>query len=147
MKAAVSNRKAYYNYTIEEELEAGLVLLGSEVKAIRESRVNINDSYIVEENGQLVVVNLAIGFSKTVNKNFCHEERRKRLILLHQKEIKKLIGKINIKGYSLIPLKIFFNKRNIAKMIIGLAKGKKLYDKRETIKKRDEIRAAARSSE
>jgi len=147
MKAAVSNRKAYYNYTIEEELEAGLVLLGSEVKAIRESRVNINDSYIVEENGQLVVVNLAIGFSKTVNKNFCHEERRKRLILLHQKEIKKLIGKINIKGYSLIPLKIFFNKRNIAKMIIGLAKGKKLYDKREAIKKRDEIRAAARSSE
>lgn len=147
MKAAVSNRKAYYNYTIEEEFEAGLVLLGSEVKAIRESRVNINDSYIVEENGQLIVVNLAIGFSKTVNMNFCHEERRKRLILLHQKEIKKLIGKINIKGYSLIPLKIFFNKRNIAKMVIGLAKGKKLYDKREAIKKRDEIRAAARSSE
>lgn len=139
MKIIAQNRKAYFNYTIEEELEAGLVLLGSEVKALRDGRVNINDSYVAESDGAMSLVNLIIGAYKGA-KLFTHDEKRPRKILLHKKETEKLIGKMNVKGYSLIPTKIFFNRRNKVKVMLGLAKGKKLYDKRETIKKRDEKR-------
>lgn len=139
MKIIAQNRKAYFNYTIEEEIEAGLVLLGSEVKALRDGRVNINDSYVAEIAGEMFLVNLVIGLYKGAA-IFTHEEKRPRKILLHKKELHKLLGKMNVKGYSLIPTKIFFNRRNVVKVMLGLAKGKKLYDKRETIKKRDEKR-------
>ena len=139
MKIIAQNRKAYFNYTIEEEVEAGLVLLGSEVKALRDGRVNINDAYVAETDEGLFLVNLSIGSYKGAA-IFTHDEKRPRKILMHKKETQKLIGKMRVKGYSLIPTKIFFNRRNMVKVMLGLAKGKKLYDKRDTIKKRDEKR-------
>lgn len=146
MKIIAQNRKAYFNYSIEEEIEAGVVLLGSEVKSLREGRVNINDGYVCEQKGELVLANCIIGLCMGA-KIYMHEEKRYRKLLLHKKEIAKIIGKINIKGYSLVPLKVYFNKRNVIKVLLGLAKGKKLYDKRESIKKRDESRRQARGEE
>lgn len=146
MKIIAQNRKAYFNYAIEEEFEAGLVLLGSEVKALRENRVNINDAYVVEKDGEMFLFNCIIGSYKGAVL-FTHDEKRPRKILLHKKEMQKLIGKMAVKGYSLIPTKIFFNRRNMIKIMIGLAKGKKLYDKRDTIKKRDEQRRKDRGEE
>ena len=143
-KIAAQNRKAYFNYSIEEEIEAGIMLVGTEIKSIRGSRLNLGDGYVAEKSGELFLLNVAIAPYENAT-IASHEERRVRKILLHKKEIKKIIGKINIKGYSLIPLKIILNKRGIAKVILGLAKGKKLYDKRESIKKRDEMRSRSRS--
>lgn len=135
----ILNKKAYFNYTIEEEIEAGMSLLGSEVKSIRQGKVSINESYIAQNKGELFLINANISPYKLAN-NFNHDPTRQRKLLLHQKEIGKLTTKIQIKGYTLIPLKIYFNKKNIAKILIGLGKGKKLYDKRESIKQRDESR-------
>jgi len=146
MKIIAQNRKAYFNYAIEEEFEAGIVLLGSEVKALRENRVNINDAYVVEKDGEMFLFNCLIGSYKGAAL-FMHDEKRQRKILLHKKEMQKLLGKISIKGFSLIPTKIFFNRRNMVKIMLGLAKGKKLYDKRDTIKKRDEQRRKDRGEE
>lgn len=139
MTIIAQNKKAYFNYSIEEEIDAGIMLLGSEVKAIREGRINANDSYVAEVDGELFLVNAVIGMYKGAV-TFGHEEKRPRKLLLHKRERAKLLGKMRVKGYSLIPTKVFFNKRNIVKIALGLAKGKKLYDKRDTIKKRDEKR-------
>lgn len=146
MRIIAQNKKAYFNYFIEEEIEAGIVLLGSEVKAIREGRVTINDSYAAEIDGELFLVNSVIGMYKGAV-TFTHEEKRARKLLLHTREMAKLLGKMQVKGYSLIPTKIYFNKRNVIKLSLGLAKGKKLYDKRATIKKRDEKRSRDRGEE
>jgi len=146
MKIIAQNRKAYFNYSIEEEIEAGLVLIGSEVKALRDGRVNINDSYVAESAEGMMLVNLIIGSYKGAA-IYTHDEKRPRKILLHKKEAQKLIGKMHVKGYSLVPTKIFFNRRNVVKVMLGLAKGKKLYDKRETLKKRDEKRRNDRGEE
>ncbi len=146
MKIISQNKKAYFNFAIEEEIEAGIVLLGSEIKAIRENRVNINDAYAAEIGGELFLVNAVIGSYKNAA-IFDHPEKRARKLLLHKRETQKLLGKISVKGYSLIPAKIFFNNRNIVKIILGLAKGKKLYDKRESIKKRDEKRRSDREED
>lgn len=146
MKIIAQNRKAYFNYTIEEDIEAGLVLIGSEVKSLRDGRVNINDAYVAETDEGLFLVNLIIGSYKGAA-IFTHDEKRPRKILLHKKETAKLIGKMRVKGYSLIPTKIFFNRRNKVKVMLGLAKGKKLYDKRETLKKRDEQRRSERGED
>ena len=139
MKIIAQNRKAYFNYTIEEEFEAGLVLLGSEVKALREGHVNMNDAYAVEKDNEMFLVNSIIGAYKGAV-GAMHDEKRPRKILLHKKEMAKLLGKMNVKTYTLVVTRIFFNNRGKAKITLGLAKGKKLYDKRETIKKRDEKR-------
>ncbi len=139
MKIIAQNRKAYFNYTIEEEFEAGLVLVGTEVKALREGHVNMNDAYAVEKDNEMFLVNSVIGVYKgTVGTT--HDEKRPRKILLHKKEVAKLLGKMKMKTYSLVVTRIFFNNRGKVKITLGLAKGKKLYDKRETIKKRDEKR-------
>ena len=114
MKIIAQNTKAYFNYAIEEEFEAGLVLLGSEVKALRENRVNINDAYVVEKDGEMFLFNCIIGSYKGAVL-FAHDEKRPRKILLHKKEMQKLIGKMAVKGYSLIPTKIFFNRRKIGR--------------------------------
>jgi len=140
MKIIAQNRKAYFNYAIEEEVGAGIMLLGTEIKAIREGRININDAYAAEIDGELFLVNSVIGpYNKGII-YLSHDEKRQRKLLLHKKELQKILGKISVKGYSLIPTKVFFNDRNIVKIMLGLAKGKKLYDKRESIKKRDEQR-------
>jgi len=139
MKIIAQNRKAYFNYTIEEEIEAGIMLLGSEIKSIRDGHVNINDGYVAEIGGEMFLVNVLIGQYKTAAL-FKHDEKRARKLLLHKREMQKILGKMHVKGYSLVPTKIYFNQRNIVKLQLGLAKGKKLYDKRESIKKRDEKR-------
>ena len=142
----ILNRKAHFNYAIEDEIEAGMILLGSEVKSLREGKANIAEAYVAEANGEFFLINCNITEYKGANK-FNHEPKRKRKLLLHKKEISKLLGKMQIQGYSVIPLKIFFNKKNFAKIIIGIGKGKKLYDKRESIKDRDDKRRNQRGED
>jgi SsrA-binding protein len=142
----IQNRKAHFHYFIEEEHEAGIVLLGSEVKSLRQGRANISESYIAEKNGEFFLTNAHISEYKGANK-FNHEPTRQRKLLLHKKEMRKLIGKLQKKNYSIVPTKIYFNKKGFAKISIGLGKGKKLYDKRETIKNRDETRRIQREGE
>lgn len=146
MKAISINRKARFNYFIEEELEAGIILLGSEVKSVRAGRVNISDSYAAEVNGEIVLMNCHISEYKGANR-FNHDPMRIRKLLLHKKEIRKLLGKVAQKGYSLIPTELFINNKGLIKLKLGLAKGKKLYDKRESIKERDENRRMAREED
>lgn len=142
----INNKKAHYNYSIEEEYEAGIMLLGSEVKSLRQGKATINEAYIAEIKGELFLTNCHISEFRGANK-FNHEPTRNRKLLLKTREIKKILGKMQIKGYSLVPIKIYFNKKNFAKILIGLGKGKKLYDKRETIKRRDELRRNQRGEE
>ncbi len=118
---------------------------GSKVKSLRDGRANLNDAYAAEANSELFLVNGMISEYGGANK-FNHEPRRKRKLLLHKKEMGKIVGKMAQKGYSVIPLKIYFRKGR-AKVLLGLAKGKKLYDKRESIKARDEKRRDARGEE
>jgi len=131
----IVNRKARYDYEIEETYEAGIVLTGTEIKSIRNGKVNIKDSYAIIRNNEIYLLNTHISLYDEGNR-FNHEEERTRKLLLHKKEILKLKNKVDLEGYTLIPLKIYFVKSR-AKVLIGLAKGKKSYDKRETIKKRD----------
>ena len=131
----INNRKAKFDYNIEETIEAGIVLTGTEIKSIRQGKANLKDSYAVIKNNEVLLLGMHI--SKYEEGNiFNHDELRTRKLLLHKKEILKLNNKIIIDGYTLIPLKLYF-KKNIAKIELGLAKGKKDYDKRETIKERD----------
>ena len=136
----IKNKKAYFDYFIVEELEAGIVLTGTEIKSVRGSHVQLKDSFIKIKNDEAYVLNMNISKYKEANQ-FNHEEDRTRKLLLHKKEIKKLKEKTQIEGMSIVPLKIYI-KDDHAKLLIGLVKGKKLYDKRETIKKRDLEREA-----
>ena len=131
----ILNRKARYDYVIEDEYEAGIVLTGTEIKSIRLGKANIKDSYAIIRNEEIYLLNTHISAYDKGN-IFNHEENRTRKLLMHKKEIKKLNNKIILEGYTLIPLKIYF-VRGRAKVLIGLCKGKKNYDKRETIKERD----------
>ena len=131
----INNRKANYDYTIEEKIEAGIVLTGTEIKSIRLGKANLNDSYAIIRNEECFLINMHISPYKEGN-IFNHEETRTRKLLLHKKEIKKLNNKLMLEGYTLVPLKLYFNGSH-AKILLGLAKGKKNYDKREAIKKRD----------
>ncbi len=131
----IQNRKARHDYFIEEEYECGIVLTGTEIKSIREGSCNIGDSYGHIRKGELYVLNMFIGEYKEGN-IFNHQETRTRKLLMHKKEILKLSNKVNLEGYTLIPLKVYF-KDNKAKILLGLCKGKKDYDKRESIKERD----------
>lgn len=131
----INNRKANYDYEILETIEAGLVLKGTEIKSIRDGRANLKDSYAIVRNNEVFVLNMHISQYKEGN-IFNHEETRTRKLLLNKKEIYKLRDSVNLNGYTLIPLKIYF-KNNKAKLLLGIAKGKKNYDKRESIKQRD----------
>ncbi len=138
----IVNRRAHYDYFIEEELEAGIVLTGTEIKSIRMGKVNLKDSYAIIRNGEIFLLNTHISSYEKGN-IFNHEEDRTRKLLLHRLQIKKLQNKITLEGYTLIPLKIYFVKGR-AKVLIGLCKGKKNYDKRQTIKDRDIEREIAK---
>lgn len=143
IKVIAENRKARHSYEIVETFEAGLVLQGSEVKSLREGTANIAESYASEEEGEIYLINAYIPeYSKA--SHFNHESRRPRKLLLHTKEIAKLIIAIQREGMTLVPLKLYFNERNIAKLSIALAKGKKVHDKRQTEKKKDWDRQKAR---
>ena len=134
----IYNRKAKYEYFILETYEAGIALTGTEIKSIRNGKANLKDSYAIIKNGEAYILNMHI--SKYDEGNiFNHEETRTRKLLLHKKEIFKMRDKIEQEGFTLIPIKLYF-KGNHAKLEIGIAKGKKSYDKRETIKKRDQER-------
>ena len=131
----IKNKKAYFDYEILEEIEAGIVLTGTEIKSIRSGNANLKDSYAVIKNNEAFLLNMHISEYKEGN-IFNHEEKRTRKLLLNKKEILKLRDKITLNGNTLVPLKLYF-KNNRVKILLGLAKGKKLYDKRETIKERD----------
>ena len=131
----ILNRKARYDYEIEDTYEAGIVLTGTEIKSIRMGKVNIKDSYAIIRNNEIYLLNTHISQYKEGN-IFNHDEDRTRKLLLHKKEILKLRDKLEIDGYTIVPLKIYFVK-NKAKVLLGVAKGKKNYNKKETIKERD----------
>lgn len=131
----IINRKAKFDYEVIDTYEAGIVLTGTEIKSIRNGNANINDSYAVVRNNEVFLLNMHINPYEEGNR-FNHDERRTRKLLLHKKEISKISDKIQLQGYTLVPLKLYF-VRNYAKILLGLCKGKKVYDKRETIKKRD----------
>lgn len=139
----ILNRKARYDYEIEEVYEAGIALTGTEIKSIRLGKANIKDSYAIIKNEELFLLNTHISAYEKGN-IFNHDENRTRKLLMHKKEIKRLASKIELLGYTLIPLKIYF-KNGKAKVEIGLAKGKKNYDKRETIKNREIEREISKS--
>lgn len=131
----INNRKARYDFEIIETIECGIELKGTEVKSIKKGNANIKDSYAIIKNGECFLLNMHINHYEEGNQ-FNHEETRTRKLLLHKNEILKINDSIRLDGYTLIPLKIYFLK-NKAKVLIGIAKGKKQYDKREDIKKRD----------
>ncbi|MBC8013121.1 MAG: SsrA-binding protein SmpB [Methyloceanibacter sp.] len=135
-KLVAENRKARFNYDIEEKIEAGIALLGSEVKSLRAGKANIADSYAASEGGELYLINAHIAEYAGAARDG-HAPTRRRKLLLHRKEIGRLAGAIQREGMTVVPLKLYFNARGIAKVELGLAKGKKLHDKRETEKKRD----------
>ena len=143
MKVICANKKAYHDYHIEEKFEAGIALTGTEVKALREGKANLKDSYARVKDGELFLVNAHISPYSCGN-IYNHDPKRTRKLLMHAREIYRLIGKVKERGYTLVPLALYFNKRNMAKMEIALAKGKTLYDKRESIKRKDEKRLTAR---
>ena len=131
----ILNRKARFSYFVEEEIECGIELFGTEVKSIREGSCNIKDSYAIIRNGEIYLLNTHISSYEKGNR-FNHEEDRTRKLLMHKKEILKLNNKVNLSGYTLIPLRIYLS-HGLAKVEIGLCKGKHNYDKKETIKERD----------
>ena len=142
-KEVARNRRARHEYMIEETLEAGLMLTGSEVKSLREGRASISESYAGDEKGDLALINAHIPEYKPAEP-FNHEPRRVRRLLVHRKERDKLLGMIRREGYTIVPMSLYFNDRGIAKLEIGLARGKKMADKREDAKKRDWERQKAR---
>ena len=143
MTRIVDNRKARHDYFIEEQFEAGLVLEGWEVKAIRAGRIQIAESHIVIRNGELFVLNMHISPLDTASTHIKPHATRTRKLLMHKQEINKLIGRVEQRGFTLVPLNMYF-KRGRIKMTIALAKGKKQHDKRATLKDRDWEREKAR---
>ena len=142
IKLVAENRKARHDYIIEDTFEAGIVLVGTEVKSLRMGKANLKDSYARIKNGEVFVHQMHIGAYPFAYYNN-HEPLRQRKLLLHHHEIRKLFGKVNEKGYSLIPLKLYF-KGGKVKLSLALAKGKQSHDKRETIRRRDQKRELER---
>ena len=139
----LSNRKAYYEYTFKAKYIAGMVLQGTEIKSIRSGKVSFNDSYCIFDKGELYVKSLHIAEYNFGNINN-HEPMQERKLLLNKKELRKLENQIKEKGFTIIPLKIFISEKGFAKIEIGLGKGKKIFDKRETIKARETDRDVKR---
>jgi SsrA-binding protein len=135
-KLVAENRKARFNYEIAETFEAGLALQGTEVKSLRQGKANIGDAYAGPSGDELFLFNVYIPEYLEANR-FNHETRRPRKLLLHRREINRLIGATQREGMTIVPLRLYFNPKGIAKVELGLARGKKLHDKRETEKKRD----------
>lgn len=145
MSGVIRNKKAHHDYFILEQLEAGLVLVGSEVKSLRNGRANLRDSFVRIVDSEAFLFGMHITFADHTNPYFKPDEKRARKLLLHRRQIDKLFGQVSQKGLSIVPLQLYFNKRGRAKILIALAKGKKEYDKRETLK-RKELDREARAS-
>ena len=135
MKVVAENRKARFNYSIEDTIEAGLALTGTEVKSIRSGKTTIAESYADSRHGEIWLINANIPEYLQANR-FNHTPKRPRKLLLHRRQINKLVGAVEREGMTLVPLKLYFNEKGRAKVELALARGKKLYDKRETQKKR-----------
>jgi len=144
-ETVAKNKKAYHDYFIEEKFEAGLVLAGSEVKGIRAKRVNLKDSFIRFVQGEAFLFNAHIGRLETTHHYYTHEERGSRKLLLHKKQLLKMKKSIEKDGYTIVPLQLYFNDRNLVKIQIGIAKGKQLHDKRQDLKAKDQKRDIARA--
>ena len=142
-KIIAHNRRVRYDYFIDEVIETGIVLTGSEVKSLRSNNASISESYADVEKGCIVLINTFIPEYKPA-KFFSHEPRRVRKLLLHKKQVKKLIGLLKIKGMTLVPVSIYFNNKNLVKVELGVVRGKKEYDKRASIKEDDWKRQKAR---
>ncbi|KSU83228.1 MULTISPECIES: SsrA-binding protein SmpB [Fictibacillus] len=142
-KLVAQNKKARHDYHIEETFEAGIVLQGTEIKAIRAGRINLKDSFARVQNGELFLHNMHVSPYEQGNR-YNHDPLRTRKLLLHKKEIAKLLGQTKEQGYSIVPLKLYL-KNGFAKVLIGLAKGKKNYDKRQDLKKKDAKREIERA--
>ena len=143
MKNVAVNKKAYFNYEIFESLEAGIALQGSEVKSIKEGRISLKDSYAEIKDGEVFLVQCHISPYEAANR-FNHDPLRPRRLLLHRQEIKRLTGKIKEKGFTLVPTKVMLNEKGRIKVEISLAKGKRVYEKKEAIKERDRDREMRR---
>ncbi len=143
MKVVATNRKAYHDYDMFDKYEAGIELKGSEVKALREGRVNLKDSFVKIKNGEVFWSQGHISNLDTTYKAFRHDEKRDRKLLLNKQEIAKLAGYTSEKGYTLVPTKLYFNNKNRAKLEIAVAKGRKLHDKRQVMKEKELKREAA----
>ena len=139
------NKKAYHDYFIEEKFDAGLVLSGSEVKGVRAKRVNLKDSFIRFVGDEAFLFNAHIGRLDTTHRFYGHEERGSRKLLLHRKQLDKMIKATTRDGYTVVPLQLYFNDRNIVKIQIAIAKGKQLHDKRQDLKEKDQKRDIARA--
>jgi len=139
IKLIAQNKKAYHDYFIEETLEAGIALTGTEVKSLRAGRVNLRDSYAAVERGELFLIGMHISPYEQGN-IFNHDPLRARKLLVHAQELRRLYGKVQVAGYTLVPTKLYFNK-----VEIGLAKGKALYDKRQTLAKKEAERDMERA--
>ncbi len=135
-KIIAQNKRARFDYFIEEDLEAGIILMGSEVKSIRDGKVALADSHAAFDKGELFLFNCHVAEYEQANR-FNHATRRPRKLLLHKQELKKIFGKIKLKGYTLVATSMYFNNKNMIKVELGLAKGKKQHDKRQTIKEKD----------
>lgn len=144
LKVISRNKKARFDYFIEDTFEAGIVLKGSEVKSLREGKASIVDSHADYSDGNITLFNCHIQEYEKANR-LNHNTRRPRILLLHKKEIRKIIGKIKTKGYTLIATSLYFNHKNMVKVELGIAKGKKLYDKREDLKTKDWAREQKRA--
>jgi SsrA-binding protein len=143
IKMEIKNRSAYFEFFIDDKYVAGIVLTGTEVKSLRAGKANFNDSYCIFHNGELWIRSLHISeYSHGTINN--HDPIRERKLLLNRRELKKLEARIKEKGYTIVPLRLFLNENNLVKLEIGLGKGKKVYDKRETIKQRDTEREIKR---
>jgi len=142
-KTIAKNRRARFDYEIEDEIEAGLALTGSEVKSLREGKANIAESYASDEGGEIFLINSYIPEYAAANRHN-HEPKRHRKLLLHAREVARLSAATQREGMTLVPLTLYFNDRGIAKLKLGLARGKKTIDKRQTVKKRDWERQKAR---
>jgi SsrA-binding protein len=140
---SILNRSVYHEFFIEDTYTAGMVLAGTEVKSIRDGKVSFNDSFCLFHQGELFIKSLYIG-EYTFGTDNNHIATRDRKLLLHKRELEKIQAKMKEKGYTLVPIKIFFNEKSLAKMEIGLAKGKKLHDKRDTLKAKDSQREMQR---
>ena len=142
MKELARNKKAYHDFTILESFEAGIVLKGSEVKSLRAGRANLKDSFCRVIKGELFLLNAHISYLETTNSHFRPNERAARKLLMHRKQIDKLLGSVTKEGLTLVVLSLYLNDKNIVKASIALAKGKNLHDKREALKRKDADREA-----
>lgn len=136
-KIVADNRKANFDYALEDKFEAGIMLVGTEVKSLRHGQCMLAESHVAEKNGELHLLNCHIPEYQQASQLMQHDPRRPRKLLLKQREINKLMGAVSREGYTIVPTKLYFDKKGLAKLEIALAKGKKMHDKRETKKQRD----------